>query len=193
MILTRNICFHNIKIKLNSRSWMTLKSSVVIFQNLEPLQPQWHLQPQQPPWPQWHLQPHFFKKNTDPWLKMTLSKAVETSQCYFFENRIHLFFQAHHHSHNFLQKNQIWEQFVSDNVRNEVDLLKSRTNIAETMLTKKTKLFGFGIFFVNTVSVMLVWFLNKSTPFQTLSKTHCSQIWIFFRNSDNLNITFPSE
>merc|ERR1712142_112100 len=27
---------------------------------------------------------------------------------------------AHHHSHNFLQKNQIWEQFVSDNVRNEV-------------------------------------------------------------------------
>jgi len=46
---------------------------------------------------------------------------------------------AHHHSHNFLQKNQIWEQFVSDNVRNEVDLLKSRTNIAETLLTEKTK------------------------------------------------------
>ena len=44
-----------------------------------------------------------------------------------------------HHSHNFLQKNQIWEQFVSDNVRNEVDLLKSRTNIAETLLTEKTK------------------------------------------------------
>ena len=52
---------------------------------------------------------------------------------------INFFFQAHHHSHNFLQKNQIWEQFVSDNVRNEVDLLKSRTNIAETLLTEKTK------------------------------------------------------
>ena len=38
-----------------------------------------------------------------------------------------------------LQKNQIWEQFVSDNIRNEVDLLKSRTNIAETLLTEKTK------------------------------------------------------
>ena len=35
----------NIEIKLNSRTWMSLKSSVVIFQALEPLQPQW---PQQP-------------------------------------------------------------------------------------------------------------------------------------------------
>ena len=41
--------------------------------------------------------------------------------------------------HSFLQKNQIWEQFVSDNVRNEVELLKSRTTIAETLLTEKTK------------------------------------------------------
>ena len=57
--------FQNIKIKLNSRTWMTLKSSVVIFQTLEPLQPQWPLQPQQPPWPQWPLQPHFVKTITD--------------------------------------------------------------------------------------------------------------------------------
>ena len=41
--------FQKIKIKLNSRTWMTLKSPVVIFQALEPLQPQW---PQQPLWPQ---------------------------------------------------------------------------------------------------------------------------------------------
>ena len=32
--------FQNIKIKLNSNAWMTLKSSVVIFQALKPLQPQ---------------------------------------------------------------------------------------------------------------------------------------------------------
>ena len=51
--------FQNIKIKLNSRTWMALKSSAVIFQALEPLQPQW---PPQPPWPQWTLQPHFITK-----------------------------------------------------------------------------------------------------------------------------------
>ena len=39
--------FQNIKIKLNSIPWMTLKSSVGIFQALEPLPPQWPLQPQQ--------------------------------------------------------------------------------------------------------------------------------------------------
>ena len=47
--------FQNIKIKLKSRTWMTLKSSVVIFQALEPLQPQrphWPLQPQWPRQPQ---------------------------------------------------------------------------------------------------------------------------------------------
>ena len=48
MILTKNIGFRNIKIKLNSWTWMTLQSSVVIFQALEPFQPQWPLQPQQP-------------------------------------------------------------------------------------------------------------------------------------------------
>ena len=37
----------------------------------------------------------------------------------------------------FLQKIQIWEQCVSDNVQNEVDLLKSWTNISETLLKKK--------------------------------------------------------
>ena len=56
----------------------------------------------------------------------------------------------HHHLHqqqstsntntpSFLSKNQIWEQFVSDNVQNEVDLLKSRANIAENLLSEKTK------------------------------------------------------
>ena len=46
--------FQNIKIKLNSRSCMALRSSVVIFQALKPLRPQWPLQPQQPPRPQFH-------------------------------------------------------------------------------------------------------------------------------------------
>ena len=35
MILTKNVSFQNIKIKLNSGTWMTLQSSVVIFQVLD--------------------------------------------------------------------------------------------------------------------------------------------------------------
>ena len=62
---TNRLFFQNIKIKLNLRTCMTLKSSVVIFQAFEPLRPQWPLQPQQSPWPQWPLQPHFIKKITD--------------------------------------------------------------------------------------------------------------------------------
>ena len=58
--------FQNIKIKLNSNTWMNLKSSVVIFQALKPLQPQWPQWPQQPQWPQWPQQPHFIKKITVP-------------------------------------------------------------------------------------------------------------------------------
>ena len=56
----KNIFFQNIKIKLNLRTWltwMTLKSSVVIFQALEPLQPHWPLQPQKP---------YFTKELPDP-------------------------------------------------------------------------------------------------------------------------------
>ena len=66
MILPQKTLFQNIKIKLNSNAWMTLKSSVVIFQALKPLQPQWPQWPQQPQWPQWPRQPHFIKKITDP-------------------------------------------------------------------------------------------------------------------------------
>ena len=58
---TKTFFFQNIKVKPNSRTWMTLKSSVVIFQTLEPQRPQWPLQPQQPQWPQWPQQPHFIK------------------------------------------------------------------------------------------------------------------------------------
>ena len=58
---TKKFCFQKIKVKPNSRTWMTLKSSVVAFQALEPIQPQWPLQPQQPRWPQWPRQPHFIK------------------------------------------------------------------------------------------------------------------------------------
>jgi hypothetical protein len=63
---TQNFFFQNIKTKLNSRTWMTLRSSVVIFPTLEPMQPKCPLQPQQPPWPQFPLQPHFIRKVTDP-------------------------------------------------------------------------------------------------------------------------------
>ena len=50
---TKNNVFQNIKIKLNSTTWMTLECSVVIFQALEYLWPQWPQQPQQPQQPQW--------------------------------------------------------------------------------------------------------------------------------------------
>ena len=63
MILSKKDFFQNIKIKVNSNGWMTLKSSVTIFQPLKPLQPQWPQWPQQPQWPR---QPHFIKQFTDP-------------------------------------------------------------------------------------------------------------------------------
>ena len=70
MVLCKYFSFQNIKIKLNSKTGMTLKSSEGIFQALEPLQPQWPLQPPQPQWPQWPQQPHFIKKFTqlDRWI-----------------------------------------------------------------------------------------------------------------------------
>ena len=61
----KNTFFQNIKIKLYWNALMTLKSSVVIFQALKPLQSQWPRWPQQPRWPQWPQQPHFIKKSTD--------------------------------------------------------------------------------------------------------------------------------
>ena len=66
MIRPQTHFFQNIKIKLNSNAWMTLKSSVVILQALKPLQPQWPQQPQQPQWPHWPQQPHFIKKINGP-------------------------------------------------------------------------------------------------------------------------------
>ena len=63
---TQNSFFQNIKIKVNSNPWMTLKSSVVLFQAYKPPQPLWPQWPQQPQWPQWPWQPHFIKNFTDP-------------------------------------------------------------------------------------------------------------------------------
>ena len=76
----KTIFFQNIKIKLNSITWMTLKFPVVILQALEPLQPQWPQQPQWPKWPQWPRQPHFIKKITysDGWIIST-TKVTNTS------------------------------------------------------------------------------------------------------------------
>ena len=67
MILPKKKVFQNIKIKLNSRTWMTQKSSVVIFQALELLQPHWPHRPQQPHWPLQPQKPYFtHKKNPGP-------------------------------------------------------------------------------------------------------------------------------
>ena len=49
------------RLQKSKQKLMTLKSSVVIFQALEPLQHQWTQQPQQPQWPQWPQQPHIIK------------------------------------------------------------------------------------------------------------------------------------
>ena len=61
MILPKKFFFQNIKIKLNSIPWMTLKSSVVIFQALELLQAHWPHRPLQPHWPLQPQKPHFTK------------------------------------------------------------------------------------------------------------------------------------
>ena len=82
MIIPKNYFFQNIKIKLNSNAWMTLKSSVVIFQALKPLQPQWPQWPQQPQWPQWPQQPHFIKNFTDPHVLIIPSTQM-TNTCPF--------------------------------------------------------------------------------------------------------------
>ena len=66
MILPQKNVFQNIKIKLNLRTWMTLKSSVVIFQALELLQPHWPHRPLQPHWPLQPQKPYFTKKLPDP-------------------------------------------------------------------------------------------------------------------------------
>ena len=73
------LTFQNIKMKLNSRTWMTLKSSVVIFQASEPLQPldlislcNWPLPPQKPYFIKKHpdccIIPSNKMTNTDPFL-----------------------------------------------------------------------------------------------------------------------------
>ena len=76
--------------KANSNVWMTLKSPVVIFQALKPLQPKWPQWPQQPQWPLWPQQPHFIKKSTDPDgliipdIQMTNTLWNESSKNQFF-------------------------------------------------------------------------------------------------------------
>jgi hypothetical protein len=94
--------FQNIEIKLNSNAWMTLKSSIVIFQALKPLQSQWPQWPQQPQWPQWPWQPHFIKKITDPDGLIILSTQMTntspflwngSSKIQFFTNIWHSFCQ----------------------------------------------------------------------------------------------------
>ena len=89
--------------KLNSRTCMTLKCSVVIFQALEPLRPQWPLQPHfiknkilllmvgyslATKWPiqvlfcgMDHQKPKFSLISVP-----FLLEAFEVSRCYFFEN-----------------------------------------------------------------------------------------------------------
>jgi hypothetical protein len=58
---------------------MTLKYSLVIFQALEPLQPQWPQRPLKPHWPHQPLQPYFIKKLPEPdgWI-ITSTKMTNT-------------------------------------------------------------------------------------------------------------------
>ena len=98
-------------------------------------------------------------------LSIFLSNIHKHLLLFLNEIEIKLFFQAHHHSHNFLQKNQIWEQFVSDNVQNEVYLLKSPTNIAETLLTEKTNPTVF-----SSTEFQKYWFNSWANP---LHFVHC--------------------
>ena len=90
MIPPQILFFQNIKIKLKTRTWMTLTSSLVIFQALEPLQPQWPHRPLQPQWPQQPLKPYFIKElpNPDDWIipgtKMTNAGPFLWNVCISF-------------------------------------------------------------------------------------------------------------
>ena len=79
---------------------MSLKPSKVIFQALDPLQPQWPQQPQQLRWPQWPQQPHFTQELPEPdgWIipgtKMTCTGPFlwdGSSKIQFFTGIWHLF------------------------------------------------------------------------------------------------------
>ena len=62
---TPNSIFSKHLNKAEIQTWMTLKSSLVIFQAIEPLQPQQPHWPLQPLWPQRPLKPYFIKKRPD--------------------------------------------------------------------------------------------------------------------------------
>ena len=85
---------------MNSRTWMTLKSSVVIFQALETSAASLTQRPLQPHWPQQPLKPNFLKKLPDPdGLIITCTKITNTgnflwngsSKIQFFTNIWHPF------------------------------------------------------------------------------------------------------
>ena len=77
--------FQNIKIKLNSRTPMTLESSAVIFQALKPLQPHWPHRPLQPRWPLQPQKPYFTKElpDSDGWI---ILGTKMTNSCQFLWN-----------------------------------------------------------------------------------------------------------
>ena len=130
MILPQKTFFQNIKIKLNSNAWMTLKSSVVIFQALKPLQPQWPQWPQQPQWPQWPRQPHLIKFFADPdgWIipgtqmtKLTLvasaTSLASTASTAQFPQKTSWFRWSDHPQH---QNDQYWSLFVEWIIKNPI-------------------------------------------------------------------------
>ena len=77
--------FQNIKIKLNSRTPMTLESSAVIFQALKPLQPHWPHRPLRPRWPLQPQKPYFTKElpDSDGWI---ILGTKMTNSCQFLWN-----------------------------------------------------------------------------------------------------------
>ena len=81
---------------------MTLKSSVVSFQSLEPLQPRWPQRPLQPQWPLQPQKPYFTKelRGTDGWIipvtKMTNTVPFllnESSKIQIFTDNLYSIYQ----------------------------------------------------------------------------------------------------
>ena len=95
MILPKHSCFQNIKVKLNSRILMTLKTSVVIFPTLEPQRPQWPLQPQQPQRPQWPQQPHFINFFIQPNGWIIPSTQITNTSPFFWNGSSKIQFFTH--------------------------------------------------------------------------------------------------
>ena len=121
--------FQTIKIKLNSRTPMTLVSPAVIFQALKPLQPHWPHWPLQPRWPLQPQKPYFTKELPDSggWIilgtKMTNTVPLlwnNSSKIQIFTDILYSFCQRLLRPADviFLKTKKIYQKFIISGFQN---------------------------------------------------------------------------